>query len=362
MAPTKSHVERVLNVSGHSFIEPGDVPHLGARYTESYLRRRLFDVEDNAVVKQYNAYVAAWKDLRRVAFDLADRHGVGGTLGMDTASMAWRREMIEQVAQRMNHLTDTIGLIGFQTSVLAYLVRFYGELWSLDVTTREDLEIRVPNLDENEVSRRVVSQPFYEAHPDVGNDLIFELMGQDWRDQYGAEVGDVVRRIRRTLNRSLTEEADIRGTMRRVADELGVVTDHRRATVPNVRQNFRKVEVITRSFVNNNANTASLNAYEANADVIGGVQFVPANDSRVCPKCERYRGQQWPLGSIDIVRPVLDTHPNCRCSLVPVVLEETLVPADEIPRQSFSEWATAFGVGVLMDQFIRGRALDSTRD
>ena len=53
--------------------------------------------------------------------------------------------------------------------------------------------------------------------------------------------------------------------------------------------------------------------YEANADVIGGWQWLCACDRRSCASC-------WAMhGSIHTVKETLDDHPNGRCAMVPIV-------------------------------------------
>lgn len=48
-------------------------------------------------------------------------------------------------------------------------------------------------------------------------------------------------------------------------------------------------------------------------------RWITARDDRVCPICSQLEGQVWPLEeSFDIPDPDSDTHPNCRCIVVPV--------------------------------------------
>jgi hypothetical protein len=64
---------------------------------------------------------------------------------------------------------------------------------------------------------------------------------------------------------------------------------------------------------------------DANQDLLHGVQWVATLDQRTCLQCGALDGQVWE-DVTDAKVPVVDTHPNCRCTLVPVI--------DEIPGVS----------------------------
>lgn len=59
----------------------------------------------------------------------------------------------------------------------------------------------------------------------------------------------------------------------------------------------------------------------APADPDRGVRWRTAQDNRVCPQCRRLAGKTWPMTAYesgDAPIPVRDTHPRCRCWLVPI--------------------------------------------
>lgn len=79
----------------------------------------------------------------------------------------------------------------------------------------------------------------------------------------------------------------------------------------------RDAEAIARTAVNYVSNRGHLEAYEANADVLQGVQFTATLDSRTTPICASYDGQVWAVD--DPAKQVPPLHVNCRSALVPVV-------------------------------------------
>lgn len=64
----------------------------------------------------------------------------------------------------------------------------------------------------------------------------------------------------------------------------------------------------------------------APADPSAGAFWQTAGDNRVCPQCRALAGRSWPLSAFatgDAPIPVRDTHPRCRCWLVPIPNYET---------------------------------------
>lgn len=385
MPVTTAQLKRVLNVNGHAYVDPVDVPNTAKRFAESYIRRRLFALEDQAVIDQYALYKAAFEDIRGFSVQTADALGIQ-TLANDGVSIQWRREVLFYTEQRLDQLGRDAALIAYHTSVLTYLTSYYGRAWGMDVSTIGAFKPNVPLIDAQIASQAVLDKQLLEvARPDVGNEILYDMLGIEWREVYRNELGDVVTRIRRALTTGLGDGDDIRQSMRRVSDVLGVEIDRRKAgrrivtgprggqkvvyNRPDVRANFNRVQTLTRSFVINSSNQAALNLYEANADVLMAVEFLPSNDGRVCPICEGYRGETWPLGSPDIIRPVADTHPNCRCSLIPVLrtdlddfdVSDLLVDNNAAPGISFSEWMIDIGAAMILDKFFSSRDLDSSR-
>lgn len=77
----------------------------------------------------------------------------------------------------------------------------------------------------------------------------------------------------------------------------------------------RGAEALVRTAVNHTVNVARTDTYQANADVIKGVQWVSTLDSRTTLLCASRDGQVFPIDS----GPRPPAHINCRSSTVPVL-------------------------------------------
>lgn len=83
------------------------------------------------------------------------------------------------------------------------------------------------------------------------------------------------------------------------------------------RQARRHIDGIARTSTTAITNRNHLRVYEANADVLEGVQFLATLDSRTTLVCARWDGTVWAVDDPAIQKPPL--HFNCRSQLVPIV-------------------------------------------
>lgn len=79
----------------------------------------------------------------------------------------------------------------------------------------------------------------------------------------------------------------------------------------------REATAIIRTAVNDISNTAMLNTFEANADILAGVTFTATLDARTSSICQATDSKTWKLDDPAIQRPPL--HINCRSVLIPEV-------------------------------------------
>ena len=106
--------------------------------------------------------------------------------------------------------------------------------------------------------------------------------------------------------------------IRRVVDSGGTSDQVRRAVTGRAAMTARRhLNVISRTATTYIANTAKSVVYEANSDVLSGIEFVATLDSRTTIICARWDGKVWPVDSPRIQRPPL--HVGCRSALAPVV-------------------------------------------
>jgi SPP1 gp7 family putative phage head morphogenesis protein len=342
---TKAQLDRI---TAPDLIPATRVPHLATRIAESFLKRRLFVFEDAAVLAQQRMYREAYADLRLYA-NVASESANLSKLGQDRASQDFKNRFMGYVEERLNRLTNDVAAEGLRAATKAWYASYFGRLWLLDVATRADVRIPVepPPVD------KVARQTLQRLKEDVYDDLIRDLLGREWRDQYATELDDLILRIRRSISSGMSAGEGISDIMRRVREEMGVSTDRR----SGFRANFNRIQTITRSVVNASSNSGAVEAYRRNVDVLDGYQWLTARDERVCVQCRGLDGRIEPLNSS--FRP--PAHPNCRCTVIPVVRQDILVEYDAPPRQTMSEWADSFGLALFLSDFLSVRRLESER-
>lgn len=358
MTVSKRAQNRVLNVKGYAFVDPKEVPNLTQRFTESYIRRRLFALEDDIVLRQYRVYQSVYREMSSEALRLAGIYGVS-KLDNTREVIAYRRALSDYMTARLQSLAGELAQIAYEGVVLGHLVAYYGKAWMLDSLV--DIDLRIPRLSADAASRAVMDHQILE---DVGSKLIYDLLGAEWRETYANEIDRVILDIRQVMRRGMGEGQTIPQLMNKVAGVLGVDIDRRHTGVADVRANFNRVQAITRSYFIDSNNRAALGLYQSMPSIVQFVRFITANDNRVCPTCLGYGGQEWELMSPAIVHPVTDTHPLCRCSLIPIVYESAnaggtlsidgipaqLLPDDAAPPSLFGDWLMGLGLNWLWNQ------------
>lgn len=306
------------------------MPNDFARSAETLLKRKLYAVEADSVLRLSRLYASAYADLRNGAMARAEGVGVT-TLGRDRLSSQWRTQFEQYANQRINTLHNEVIAEATRAATTATLGMYYGRLWMLDSMTSENTPINKPAY-----------QPLQEA--DRYDTAITELLGREWRAQYATEMDSLTVELRRAIGTGMTEGEGIPAIMRRVAGTMGVETDRRRGAVGSVerrgyRANFNRVQTLTRTMVNQVSNEGALAAYRANGDIIIGYEWLAALDERTCPICQRLNGKFFTRD--DGYKP--PAHPNCRCTIIPVLNAVQMERPREMPPEQFTAWADGWG-------------------
>lgn len=323
----QSKIRRVLDPD---WVRAADVPHRALRYAETLIKRLVMGVEDAAVRETDQVYRATFNTIRTRAEQAAERRAVT-TLAASRTAQAWRDEVAEIAREEIAALTTQAANIGLRSSAQAFLLGYYGRAWEFDVATLESVRILYPGVDP------------YEA-------VIRELLGVDWRMQYADQLDDLVPMIRRSLMSAINEGDSIPEAMRRVRSVMGIETDRRKG----YRSNFNRVQTVTRTVINQASNDGAYSIFQQNADVLSGYQWIVARDERVCPSCLEKANRVYNIN--DVERPPL--HPNCRCTIIPVIRADWMIAADAPPRRDFNGWLDDAGLTGLITP---ARAGDSRR-
>lgn len=110
-------------------------------------------------------------------------------------------------------------------------------------------------------------------------------------------AGDAASRVRRTMVNHVALGRNPRVTARRITDDLGSTLD--RALTIARTESLRALRL------------ASQASMAANPEVVQGWTWVCALDDTTCEVCYAMHGEEFDSDEM------LDTHPNCRCTMVP---------------------------------------------
>lgn len=348
----KRHLDHVLNVNGYAFVDPKEVPNLTLRYTESYIRRRLIRIEDETQGRVYQLGWLAWREIQR--------HGNELRRGNNRDS--WMREMVNISGVIASQLANAVAEYVYLRSALTYQYAYYARSWQLEAM-RADGSLRTLSLSPIAASHGVSEMPLLaevgdEWPPRLVDDdddeflwLLF-LMNEEWRRQFlnlGAELGIAWRRL---IIRGTNQRWPTDWILQQINARMGVMAKRPGEKIGGFIWRFL---TLARSYVIESMNRASLEVYEAHPDAVGQVQWVTAQDDRVCVQCQALEGRRWKRGDPNMLRPVEDTHFNCRCTLVPIPPADASAPPDEDrPRTvRFEEWLEARGEQQLLGQLRR---------
>lgn len=310
-------------------IDADRLPHTALRSAELYLKRRTLAVEHTAVQRLAALYTEAYRDLRAV---------------LDEYPRLTRAQLLYAADQRLARL-KTAALLSIEQSVrTAFVGAYFGRLWLLDVATGEQVRIRVvpPTAD-------ALQEDQYDT-------LITQLFGKGWRDQFGNELDDLIVAVRRAIGAGLIEGDDMDDIARRVKNAMGVQTDRRRGKQGSderrgYRANFNRVQTMTRTVVQTVANKGAVAAYRANKDVLSGYEWLTAHDERVCPDCRGMDGKVFTWKQ----RKLPPLHPQCRCTVIPVIKPDALEDSAKAPRKTLKAWAQGFGMEATLADFLVGK-------
>lgn len=314
-------------------IDKGRLPTRALTDAETYLKKQTFKVEAVAVQRLQALYKEAYRDIAATIDDTANM------------TQSWRAPVESFTAGRVLALKRDVLLLVTRYTQAVYVGNYYGRLWLLDVSTAAHVPISAPPVNTAQLQE------------DIYDQLIQDLLGEEWRAKFALEMDDLTLQIRRAIGSGLQNQESISAIQRRVRDAMGVSTDRRRGAVgtserAGYKANFNRVQTLTRTVVQTVANNGSIRAYRANGDAVGGYEWLTANDERVCPICFKLDGKRFGLKSN--FRP--PAHPNCRCSLSPVLKADMTGDISTPPREALPQWVQKFGLQRELDDFLNPKA------
>lgn len=360
---TRKQINRILDAD---LISARQVPHNGLRLTESYLRRKLYSWEDRAVRQQWTVFDRAARHIRDYALRMAD------TLNLDTlaptlAALQWKQAVQTFADQQITSAVQFTAVDAFRASLTAWYAGYYGKAWQLDVSTRSDVQVDVPTPDQFAAHRGVLLPDFREA-VDV-NASLYDSLGSEWRQAYETERDDMRLRLRRALNRGISDQTSVLVAMQFMRESMGL------GETPDdgFKQSFYRMQTLTRTAIMDGAQDGGEALWRANSAtgrrggrvdntvvvlLLSQTRWITARDERVCAICRGLDGQISSFLNPFRQRP--PAHANCRCGEVPIIAEILLNPYDDWPTSTLPEWLAGFGGGLILDDFL-GVGLESTQ-
>ncbi len=344
MPYTRRQIRRILDEDGLPVIALGRSDNLALRVTESYLRRKLYAWEDRAVGQQWDLFNAALTDIRSAAALMAEQLQIE-KFERTRFTLQWKREVMNVARTLLQRVMNATAFEGYRRSLTAYYVGYYGGAWQLEMLTGERASVPAP--DNQQLHADVLLGRLQEAV--LPDQTLYDLVGADFRQRHQDELAEMLVKINRALDTGLNNGEGFTTIFRRVRTAMGVQTDRRQGFT----KNFHAVQSITRTAIMTSSNQGNLRVYEQNADVVSHVEWLASRDNRVCPICQSLDGTRWPLGDRAAKVPPGDSHPNCRCTIIPVV--DLNIPNDQPPPLTWQEWLQSMGLYFLFDDFITGQ-------
>jgi len=155
-----------------------------------------------------------------------------------------------------------------------------------------------------------------ETTPSIAKRLIGSLEGSGQRLTFGQEPRMITKPLRKIIA---------------AGGELTSVTDN-------------QIMTLVRTSINQVANTASQQVYEANQDITKKYRYVATLDTRTSARCAALDGREFEYGR----GPMPPQHFNCRSTTVPIIDPDILPPSTTATRaskdgqvpinQSYGEW------------------------
>lgn len=165
----------------------------------------------------------------------------------------------------------------------------------------------------------------------------------------GLTLGEWIASARDAFTRGAT-----RAVRNAVADGAGADAIRRSVTGEVIRVARRNIDAIARTATTFTTNQAHTAVYDANSDILAGVEFLATLDGRTTQICARWDGTVWPIGSPAIQRPPL--HVNCRSQLMPVLDYDGLgidkprsgtraSESGQVANQTYEQWFSRLPAG-----------------
>lgn len=293
------------------------------RSNEEWVRSRIWKLEDATARALLDQFVTARERMNAALIDVWNRYGAGDTWSTRDANFRVRTDaLMQQITRSIDDLIKTSQDEALAAAERSYRAGYYGRAWVLDQGLRGGSDVSIPLLPDAAIRAAILN-------PYGGNTFI---------DRYSGARDEFVALIRRSIVGSQIDGDSINAAMKRLAAALGL-----NITRGGADRGLRyRLEMIARTEILRASNMGALAIYDANSDVLQGWEFIATNDDRTCEECGAADGKQYAFDDESDKPPL---HPNCRCSVLPVLINSELSNRIAGQRQTYGDWANQSGVG-----------------
>lgn len=273
MPLSQKQINRLLDPE---LIRAQDMPHTVGRAAESAVKRGIFAAEDRAVQELAGLYRTLRQDLRNDGHTLAEQLGIE-KLEMNRAGQQWRQTLSGRAVKRVRALVTPVAANALKHATTAWMGGYFGRAWMLDVMTTDTAPIVVRRHNRTDVARYLAG--LVGIREDVYTDAIYDLIAKeapDWLSLFANELGELEIKIKRAIWAGMEAGEGIPDIMARVEDVLG---SYNKA---GYTANFNRVQMITRTVVNQASNNGAIQVYREHRDIVSQYEWLTAKDERVC--------------------------------------------------------------------------------
>lgn len=289
MGFSQAQLDAIMKKSGRAFVPAGKLPYAG-RVCETYIRKKLYALEDEAALKDHAILSAAWKDIRARGQFYADILHID-TFSMDGASITWRQRFLAYAQERLMLAAEQMAQAAYEDATIAYAGGYYGRLWLMDMVTKGKVTVRRPPLNIRYADTQILTPGLKEAiTPDMG---VYRYAGQEWRDNYQNVITNGLLKIKRATTGYLAGEISVQEALNGLQTILGLDSGRMGGV-------YYAAQLVTRAAImraSNHGTVAAVKAQtrrglqESTDGWIAGVIWLTSHDDRVCDICAPHDGE-----------------------------------------------------------------------
>lgn len=220
--------------------------------------------------------------------------------------------LMQQISRELEVLVNQARSTTLEAMTKGYQGSYYGNAWILD-----------------QAASGVVDVPMLPVEA-VRAALLNPYGGTTFLDRFADARDDFVKAIRRAITQSQIAGDSIPDAIKRLSRALGVDVKG----IANHGLRYR-LEMIARTEILRASNMGAMQIYSANRDVLKGWEFIATKSERTCEKCGHLDGVRFTFRQRRYQPPL---HPNCRCSLLPVLIDEGVQKSIAGKRITYDEW------------------------